>query len=224
MQGIVVHGSSNPRNHLIAHGLTGGRIGYEYSDRELSSIGERNETYVIGGARDAIIHVGGSGFVSDYRSLRQVETETRCPRRAHPCEQQRSMFSRRRRMIAYRTKKPDGSLSFKPVSILKSVITMERTLSVLEMKPADTEGSNIVDDTLRSSREAKQDVSRRIVTQRDGHLEQGAERYFNAGLRVFVLKWTVGIGENQVGLLKGNRLIQGESSLFHLVQDRQTER
>src|SRR5579862_6167922 len=86
------------------------------------------------------------------------------------------------------------------------------------MKTGDPERGEIVDDNLRAAGETKKDVGSGIVAQTDGQSKKLAQGHVDASLRIFVLKWTERLGENQVGIFEGYELIEREFSFFDLVE------
>ncbi len=92
------------------------------------------------------------------------------------------------------------------------------------MKTGDSERGEIVDDNLRAAGEPKKDVGGGIVAETDGQSKKFAQGQVDAGMRIFVLKRTERLGEYQVGIFKGDELIQCKSAFFDLMEDGENQR
>ena len=221
----IVSGPADSRNDLIAGVLVGGRIGNKYGNRKLSSVRQRDKSYVVRRVSHSVVNVRRPGLMSHARSIGQIALQTlRSNRRPHPAQEQSSMPRAQRRVIADPAKKLDRALRFKPVPILSVHIAMQRVFSILKMKAGDSKRSDVVADNRWTARKPQQDVRRCIVADGNSHLQKRPQGDVNASLRILILQWTIGLWQNTVLWQEANRLVQRELTLLHLVQNRQSQR
>ena len=93
LQTRVIHSSGDASDYLLACGFVRGRISHEHGNRNLPSIRQWDEPYVVRRVRYSIVYVGVARLVGDLHSIRQITVETSRPiSRSHPGYKQISMF------------------------------------------------------------------------------------------------------------------------------------